>query len=61
MAALTLLVLISLAAFHWLMAPLLSVLLGPLELHGLPWLGLVLLGWMLSGDHHRRADGRSEP
>ena len=49
MAALALVLLITLTAFHWLMAPLLRAALVPLELSGLPWLLLALGAWLLAG------------
>lgn len=49
MAALALVLLITLTAFHWLMAPLLHAVLVPFELHGLPWLLLVLGAWLVAG------------
>ncbi|MEB3262250.1 MAG: hypothetical protein VKK94_04750 [Cyanobacteriota bacterium] len=59
MIALVLVVLIGMAAFHWLMAPVLVALLGPLELHVLPWLALALGVWFLSGDPSPRSDRRA--
>ncbi len=50
MAALALVLLITLTAFHWLMAPLLHAVRMPFELHGLPWLLLALGAWLLAGN-----------
>jgi hypothetical protein len=58
MAALALVLLITLTAFHWLMAPLLRAVLVPLELYGLPWLLLAMGAWLLAGNtNDREGDG----
>ncbi len=50
MAALMLVLLITLVAAHWLMEPLLHALLGPFEFGWLPWCLLGLGGWLLAGN-----------
>jgi hypothetical protein len=54
MAALGLLLLITDALCHWLLEPLLALGTWLLNLAGLPWLPLLLLGWLLAGDPARR-------
>ena len=49
MAALFLVVLLAVAAFHWLMEPFLKVLPALLDLRALPWTLLVLAIWLLAG------------
>lgn len=49
MAALALLLVITLAVAHWLLEPLLELLLAPLELTGLPWLLMLAGVWLLAG------------
>lgn len=49
MAALILVLVVSLAAIHWLIGPLLHGLQAPLELQWLPWLMLALAAWLLAG------------
>lgn len=49
MAALFLVVLLAVAAFHGLMEPFLQVLPALLELRALPWTLLVLAIWLLAG------------
>ncbi|MEB3201893.1 MAG: hypothetical protein VKK05_03650 [Synechococcus sp.] len=49
MAALALVVLLAVAAFHWLMEPFLQVLPGLMELRVLPWTLLALAIWLLAG------------
>ena len=59
MAALLLVVMICLVAYQWLLEPWLVALEGPLELRWLPWLGLVLAGWLLSGESRGGSGRRS--
>lgn len=54
MAALGLLVLIAAALCHWLLEPLLAGGTWLLNLVVLPWLPLLLLGWLLAGRPARR-------
>lgn len=49
MAALALVVLLAVAAFHWLMEPFLQLLPGLMELRFLPWVLLALAIWLLAG------------
>jgi len=49
MAALALMVLLAVAAFHWLMEPLLQLLPVLMELTFLPWALLALGLWLLAG------------
>lgn len=50
MAATLLMMVITLAAIHWLLKPWLDPLQTVLQLQWLPWLGLGLTGWLLAGD-----------
>ena len=49
MAALALMVLLAVAVFHWMMAPLLQLLPALMELTLLPWALLALGLWLLAG------------
>ncbi len=49
MAALLFMLLITLAAIHWLIEPWMNPLQGLFEIHGLPWLVLAGGAWLLAG------------
>ena len=50
MAALMLVLLITLVAAHWLMEPLLHALLGPFEFTWLAWGLLAVAAWLFAGN-----------
>ena len=54
MGALILVLLITVAACHWLFEPLLHLALAPFQLAGLPWLGLAAGAWLLAGTGKER-------
>ncbi len=49
MGALLLVLLITVAAGHWLLEPLLHLALAPFQLEALPWLALAAGAWLLAG------------
>ena len=49
MGALVLMVLLAVAVFHWMMEPLVQLLPALMELTLLPWVLLLLGGWLLAG------------